>query len=376
MATAEDALADAFATALERWPVDGVPERPEAWLFTVARRRMLDGARHGRVRQEAGSRMLLAAEEAQARFEAGDELPDQRLGLLFACAHPAIDESVRTPLMLQAVLGLDAARIASAFLVAPSAMGQRLVRAKRKIADARIPFAVPEATDLAPRLDAVLAAIYAAYTLDRGEEGADSLAIEAMWLAELVAAALPSEPEALALLALLLFDRSRRPARRREDGSYVPLAEQDTTSWDGASIAAAESLLKRAASAARIGRFQLEAAIQSVHAARRTSGRTDWPAIVRLYGALQELTGSPVIALNRAVAMVEAGDVRGGLAALRALDDQASLADYQPYWAARAAVLARAGDLAGARAAYRQALGLTEDEGSRRFLAARLEALD
>lgn len=370
VAGAEDALAEAFVAALASWPVRGVPQSPEAWLLTVARRRMVDTVRSRRGHDEAVAVLQALAEPAA---DADEVVPDERLALMFACAHPAIDAGVRAPLMLQALLGFDAATIASAFLVAPAAMGQRLVRAKARIRLAGVPFRTPGAHELPERLDAVLEAIYAAYAegwLDAG--GADprrrNLADEAIWLGRLAASLLPGEPEALGLLALMLYAQSRREARRDGDGRYVPLALQDPRRWDAALIDEAEALLRRASRAGTPGRYQLEAAIQSAHVVRRRSGATDWPAIERLYEALMALTGSPVVAVNRAVALAETRGPGAALAALDALRGQARLDAYQPYWAARAGVLERSGDAAAAAQAYERAIGLEADPAVREFL--------
>jgi RNA polymerase sigma-70 factor (ECF subfamily) len=298
----------------------------------------------------------LSVEEAAAAMDPAD-VPDWRLRLMFACAHPAIDAAVRGPLILQTVLGLDAAAIAAAFLATPTAMGQRLVRAKRRIHDAGIPFRLPDRVDLPERLDAVLETIYAAFGagwpdpvgLDARRQG---LLGEAVWLGHVVVDLLPDEPEGLGLLALMLYAGGRRAARRSSDGHYVPLSEQDPTLWDAVAIDEAERVLQRASSLGRIGRFQLEAAVQSVHAARRTSGRTDWAAILELYDGLLALTHSPVVAVNRVVALGETGGPAAGLAALEELAGDPRMAAYQPYWAARADLLARLGRRASADAAY------------------------
>ncbi|RUY53597.1 RNA polymerase sigma factor [Mesorhizobium sp. M7A.F.Ca.CA.001.13.2.1] len=372
VAAAEDALADAFAAALERWPRTGVPKKPEAWLLAVARRRRVDAVRR-RLTSEAGREHLkLIAEEAEARMT-DEDLPDERLRLMFACAHPAIESSVRSPLILQTVLGFDAATIASAFLVSPATMGQRLVRAKSRIRETGIPFRVPEQAELGERLDAVLEAIYAAFaegwsdpagTETRGR----NLATEGIWLGRLVASLLPEEPEALGLLSLMLFAESRRAARRSAAGDFVPLAEQDCLLWDRALIDEAEALLSHAAAKGILGRYQLEAAVQSAHAARRLTGRTDWAAIREFYDALLSIAGSPVVAINRAVAIAEAEGAVAGLAALYVLGDDKRLDDYQPYWAARAGLLARLGQVPQACEAYDRAIGLERDPAVRRFL--------
>ncbi|MBZ9890143.1 RNA polymerase sigma factor [Mesorhizobium sp. BR1-1-3] len=372
VAAAEDALADAFAAALERWPRTGVPKKPEAWLLAVARRRRVDAVRR-RLTSEAGREHLkLIAEEAEARMT-DEDLPDERLRLMFACAHPAIESSVRSPLILQTVLGFDAATIASAFLVSPATMGQRLVRAKSRIRETGIPFRVPEQAELGERLDAVLEAIYAAFAEGWSDPAGTetrrrNLATEGIWLGRLVASLLPEEPEALGLLSLMLFAESRRAARRSAAGDFVPLAEQDCLLWDRALIDEAEALLSHAAAKGIIGRYQLEAAVQSAHAARRLTGRTDWAAIRELYDALLSIAGSPVVAINRAVAIAEAEGAVAGLAALYVLGDDKRLDDYQPYWAARAGLLARLGQVLQACEAYDRAIGLERDPAVRRFL--------
>ena len=379
LAAAEDALSAAFEAALRDWPTKGVPASPEAWLMTAARRQLIDAARRHRTRDDALPDLLLltdlSTDDAEPRV-----IPDDRLCLMFACAHPAIESGVRAPLILQTILGFDAAAIASAFLVAPSTMGQRLVRAKTKIKQAGIPFRLPDHEDLPARLDAVLEAIYATYTEGWSDPaGTDArrrnLTDEGIWLGHLVTVLLPEAPEALGLLALMLHAQARRHARRDAEGRYVPLDAQDPARWDGALIDDAEALLLRAGAMGRIGRFQLEAAVQSAHVIRRRTGRADWPAIAQLYDALLDLTGSPVVAINRAVAIAETRGAAAGLAALDAIADDPRLADYQPYWAARAGLLARADAIAAAQAAYQRAIGLQADPAVRRFLQDRRAAL-
>jgi RNA polymerase sigma-70 factor, ECF subfamily len=382
VAAAEDAWGSAFESALRHWPEQGVPRVPEAWLLAAARRELIDAARRARTRASSVEHLLLLGELAQGDDEAR-AIPDDRLLLMFACAHPAIERSVRAPLMLQTILGFDADSIASAFLIAPATMSQRLVRAKAKIKQAGIPFRLPEHDDLRERLDAVLEAIYAAYTEGWSDAaGTDArrrnLAEEGIWLGRLVAMLLPDEPEALGLLALMLHAQARRAARRDAQGEYVPLAEQDPQAWDHTLIDEAEALLHRASGLGRsvsFGRYQLEAAVQSAHAVRRLTGRADWAAIEQLYDALAALTGSPVVAINRAVALAETRGAPAGLAALDALADDARLADYQPYWAVRAGLLARSGDASAASAAYLRAIGLEADPAVRRFLQQCLDRL-
>jgi len=379
VAGAEDALADAFAAALEQWPRSGVPDRPEAWLLAVARRRSVDAVRRRLTREASRDHLKLIAEEMEARM-VDEDLPDERLRLMFACAHPAIEASIRAPLILQTILGFDAATIASAFLVSPAAMSQRLVRAKARIHEIGIPFRIPERAELGERLDTVLEAIYAAFAEGWSDPAGTetqrrNLATEGIWLGRLVASLMPDEPEALGLLALMLFAEARRPARRNAAGDYVPLVDQDLALWDGALIDEAEALLRHAAAMGIIGRYQLEAAVQSAHAARRLTGHTDWVAIRALYDALLSIAGSPVVAINRAVAIAEAEGAVSGLAALYVLGDDKRLDDYQPYWAARAGLLARLGNVPEATEAYDRAIGLERDPAVRRFLQGKRAAL-
>ena len=373
VAAAEDALADAFHAALQTWPRSGVPDKPEAWLLTAARRRLIDGIRHAQVQVDAVPTLLAVADEAQDLASADMIFPDERLKLLFICAHPAIDAAARTPLMLQTVLGLDAARIASAFLVRPSAMGQRLTRAKAKIRDAGIAFELPEAKELSPRLDAVLEAVYAAYGSGWDDvAGADprrkGLATEATELGRLLARLMPGEPEVQGLLALMLYCESRRAARRTASGGDVPLSEQDVARWSRPMIDEADRLVTTAAQGDRIGRFQLEAAIQSVHAARASTGSTDWEAIALLYEALVRLAPTIGALVGRAAAVAEARDAATAWALLGAVPAEA-VASYQPYWALAAHLLRRMQRAEEAVAAYSRAIGLCEDPAMREFLA-------
>ncbi|MGC1266622.1 MAG: DUF6596 domain-containing protein [Candidatus Acidiferrum sp.] len=380
VAAAEDALSEAFASALADWPRNGCPANPEAWLLTVARRKVIDMYRGQRRLEHAGEELRVLAEGLEAAAAAA-EIPDQRLALMFACAHPAIDSGIRAPLILQVILGLDAKMIASAFLTSPEAMGKRLVRAKEKIRQAAIPFRVPERDELPARLGTVLDAIYAAFTEGWTDPGGTDvvrrdLTEEAFFLARLAVELLPSEPEALGLLALMLHAEARRRARRSELGEYIPLADQNQDLWDAQMIFEAEDLLRRASTFRSVGRYQLEAALQSAHVYRCRTGQANWEEIVQLYDALFALVGSPVVAINRALAVAE---LRGPAAALDAMPDAASdarLADYQPYWAARAELLFRTGAHSEARQAYEIAIGLERDPAVRRFLQERQSALD
>lgn len=380
VAAAEDALSEAFTSALADWPRNGCPANPEAWLLTVARRKVIDMVRGRRRHELAGEELRVMAEGLDAAA-AESVIPDQRLALMFACAHPALEIGIRAPLILQVVLGLDAAMIASAFLMSPGAMGKRLVRAKEKIRQAGIPFRVPEREELPSRLDSVLDSIYAAFAEGWSDPGGTDavrrdLIEEAFFLARLVTELLPEEPEALGLLALMLHAEARRRARRSKHDEYVSLAQQDPELWDSQMILEAETLLQRGSACGSIGRYQLEAALQSAHVYRCRTGESNWAEVVQLYNALFALVGSPVVAINRALAISE---VRGASAALDAMPDAAAdprLSEYQPYWAARAELLAKTGANGEARRAYEIAIGLERDPAVRRFLQQRQSALE
>jgi predicted RNA polymerase sigma factor len=377
VAAAEDALADAFATALADWPARGCPSNPEAWLLTVARRKAIDGARHRAVGDDVANQLAILFDELDEGNGAGagdtSALPDRRLALLFACTHPALEAGIRTPLMLQVVLGLDAKTIASAFLMSPAAMSKRLVRAKNKIRDAGIPFTVPEREALPERLAAVLEAVYAVYAEGWTDPaGADTmrrdLAEEALFLAHLLTELMPGEPEALGLLALMLYAQARRDARRNAAGDFVPLSSQDPSTWNAPMLDAADALLRRASAFGTIGRFQLEAALQSAHVHRCRTQRANWDEVVQLYDALFAIAPTPVVAVNRAVALAERDGAAAALDALAPYADDPRLVEYQPYWATRADLLARTGATPAALAAYDLAIGLERDPAVRRFL--------
>lgn len=376
VAAAEDALADAFLAALETWPERGIPDRPEAWLLAVARRRLIDRARQSARAGAAEPDLVRQIEEAEMAANAENSaFPDERLKLLFICAHPAIAATVRTPLMLRTVFGFDAARIGSAFLTAPAAMGQRLVRAKAKIRATRPGFAEPGRPDWPDRLDAVLSAIYAAYTAGwddpAGLDGPRSgFAREAIALGRMTAALLPDEGEAHGLLALMLHCEARKPARRNADGEFVPLSQQDTELWDRSLIAQAEAALRRALECGPPGRFALEAAIQSAHAVRLVRGSADWDAIVQLYDRLIAVTPALGAQIARAAALAESQGAEAGLAALDQIDPE-RVKEHLPWWATRAHLLHETGRFAEAGDAYRRAAGLTTDPAVRSWLLAR-----
>jgi len=371
LASAEDALSEALVAALTTWPRDGVPQNPEAWLLTAARRSFIDVIRHHQV-VLASEPTLQFLKEGSTEAAVPTTFQDERLKLLFVCAHPAIDPAMHTPLMLQAVLGLDAARIAQAFLIAPKTMGQRLFRAKAKIRSGGIPFEIPQEHDLPERLAAVLEAIYAAFGLGWDDMvGADQrgrdLAEEAIWLARVLLQLMPNEAEVQGLLSLMLHCEARRLARRGPDGRYVPLSAQDPKQWSLPLIEEAERHLAEAFKRGRSGRFQLEAAIQSVHAERARTGFTDWAAIALFYEKLIRISPALGVRVGYAAAVAEANGPEAGLSVLDAIVHEA-VSNYQPYWAVRAHLLQSLGKTPEASDAYDRAIGLAEDPAVRQFL--------
>ena len=381
IAAAEDALAEAFASALASWPHSGVPDSPEAWLMTAARRNLLQMQRHAKVEQDPAVTILLADDNTPASEPPA--IPDVRLKLLFACAHPAIDASVRTALMLQTVLGLDAEKIAAAFLVTPSAMAQRLVRAKFKIRLAGIHIEEPEARELPERLHAVLEAIYAAFGLawddHQARDTSDSLADEAIYLADLVASMMPAQAEPAGLLALMLLCDARKIARytpqANESPQFVPLHQQDTTLWDRARIDQANRILWHTASLHQPGPFQLEAAIQSAHCQRLYTGSVPWQSIALLYEQLLHIAPTLGARVGHAVAVGESQGPAAALQALQAVSELYETAGYAPYWAALGHWQAQQDDTTAAVTSYRTALHLHTGNAEREYLQDRINLL-
>jgi RNA polymerase sigma-70 factor (ECF subfamily) len=369
VAAAEDALAEALARALESWPTQGLPANPDAWLLVTARNQLRDGARAQKTREHlAHSLLVLAPTE-------GEDIPmiaDKRLELMFVCGHPAIDAAARTPLMLQTVLGLTAERIAPSFLVSPDTMGRRLSRAKARIKDTGIAFEVPEEHELGERMGDVLEAIYAAYGQGWDSTGSDNqtrkgLTEEAIWLARVLVELRPADAEALGLLALMLFCESRSAARRAE-GRYVPLAEQDTALWNLGMAREADDILRIAGGLQQPGRFQLEAAIQSVLVHSRLTGADLRLPALALHGLLAQQAPTIGNLVGLAAATAEVHGPAAGLHELAQLPD-AMTGNYQPFWALQAHLLQQLGsDRHAIAMAFSRAIGLTEDEAVRAYL--------
>ncbi|MEO0637336.1 MAG: DUF6596 domain-containing protein [Pseudomonadota bacterium] len=386
IAGAKDALAEAFSQALKVWPEKGVPKTPDAWLLTVAKNKQTDRMRsaESRLAQRLGEDedMIPDTNITPPDGDRGSNMPDERLGLMFVCAHPAIDRSVHTPLMMQTVLGFEAGEIAQAYLQQPATLSQRLVRAKRKIKDARIPFIVPDMPEAEGRVEPVLEAIYGVLSLLPVVPAAGGLdndmAGEALYLAGVLADQMPGNAEALGLLALICLSLSRRPARLDASGHFVPLEEQDVSLWDQALLSRGLHALKTAVSLKAPGRFQIEAAIQAAHAERLETGTTNWSAIVDLYGALLSFGRSTGAVCAMASAMMHA---HGPEPALRLLDgladesDPRSIGSFQPYWAARARALKMSGDNQAAAADYEKAISLATEAPIRAWLEAEMAHL-
>jgi RNA polymerase sigma-70 factor (ECF subfamily) len=363
---AEDAVQEAFAVALRNWPGEGVPPNPGGWITTTARNRAIDRLRRESRGRELLSQMAVLEPGSDQPGRTGEEGPvqDDRLRLIFTCCHPALSTEAQVALTLRLLGGLSTKQVASAFLVAEPTMAVRLVRAKRKIKAAKIPYRVPEAHELPDRLRPVLAVVYLVYNAGLASPAGPGLCTEAIRLTRILVSLMPDEPEVAGLLALLLLTESRRASRTRPDGSLVLLGEQDRTQWNRALIEEGQAILRHCLRRNQPGPYQLQAAINAVHADAPSVEQTDWPQIVALYDELLAVAPTPVVVLNRAIAI---GEVQGPAAAL-ALVDELGLDGYYPFHATRADLLGRLGRTSEAAAAYQRAAAMAPTDAERDFL--------
>ncbi len=376
---AQDVLQDAMERAFQLWPTQGTPQNPAGWLYTTARRKAIDQLRRQRNFASKREEMVILAKlerstEAQSYDKTPEEIPDERLRLMFTCCHPALSQDAQVALTLRTLGGLKTLEIARAFLVKEASIAQRIVRAKRKIRTSKIPYKIPGPDDLPERLSALMSTLYLifneGYVSTSGKNLTNvSLVDEAIRLARTAANLLPHEPELLGLLSLMLLHDARRPARTGTEGELIPLDKQDRTRWSESTIREGLAVLGRALARRKVGPYQVQAAISALHAEAKTAEETDWPQIAKLYEELARRQPSPVVELNRAVALSMAHGPEAGLPILEHLGQEGQLKNYQPYYAAKADLLRRAGAHEAAGLAYQKAIELSGNAQERAFLA-------
>ena len=374
---AEDALQDAVSRAIARWPATGIPDSPAAWLIRTARNVAIDRIRRDARFEKSLPDLTLMAEAAVEDDPMDEVIPDKRLELIFTCCHPALEEKTRIALTLRTLGGLTTEDIAASFLDTTDAMAQRLVRAKRKIRDAGIPYRIPDASDLPARIRAVLSVIYLIFSNGNTSSatGSHHLSAEAIRLGRILCQLLPDDAEVAGLLSLMLLTDARKAGRTDADGNFLPLEQQNRRRWDKARIAEGDAVLRRALQRGRIGPYQLQAAISACHATSPTWADTNWTEIAALYGLLVQMMPTPVVRLNHAVALSYAGKLDHGYSILLELQNDPALQDYQPYHAALADLAARSGDATVAKAHYAKAIALSVSPAEQLFLSAKNDRL-